>query len=858
MSKEIRKQASDYPLLDEIIYQCQIMMTGVVLKDEQRADENETVESLRQSDMYRNIVRGSYNFSMFKYDMLDLKKIPSLSRKECLLYARDNSIIPESIRPQLTEIGKNRFLSNYEELNNYYRMLSGLPNLGDPGIYLTEDDLSKITVNFQNDGYPIHKLTQDQLLILESFGIIDKYKNMYKDVRDKEGNNPYKYLWFLGEKSIDPNFARQAEKFSVLYIPSVETNEVYNKFIERLEINRVYFLQTVYSEAYKYRNKYYDRIMMILIIIQAFDDMIIRSPEYIIRRDVFDLRTIEYIFDMCGVEFFPEIPLKYQKRLVKNLNRLIKYKSCDKNLIDISKLFGFDNIMLFKYWLMKVPIINEDGEYRNDVIEDPVTGETIDDVDSNYELTFLRVPFENSSFDECVRDKRNWKKYDDIAGKDIYWQGFYSKEYVKHTIAEHIFNARITKYISVAAIYNVAEMTFQLAYFINMLLYSDVDTSALKLQVPELNTKTYFELVDLIICLHSLMYLYNEAQDNIVYDPVQSLSIKGFNFEANLELIASDLANKGLTLEDVGVDEFKIPNPIMTFDQLVDVYKSNKKVYKYLQEGMFNANNKREWDIYHDLYESLFITDCNFAYFNKYGTNGNPPKTYREVLANKCAPLYAIIVKCENIDKKNERQLEISKYINFITENIYTYIDKDEFKYIFQNIPTISLDYVKEYLFKVIMFFKSHKVDLIHTNNIYVFDDIYENKIPVIDDMIYNVTEKFPEFIKSDDFKIFLNHMKYSSACIPQDQMYMHIYWFKKFVSEDFIPIFDEVAKLIINICYSDKVNIEDEISKFTYTHKWNEYIRNKDGLKIRDKITFIDFYTIEDSAYLDINQKIL
>ena len=79
--------------------------------------------------------------------------------------------------------------------------------------------------------------------------------------------------------------------------------------------------------------------MMIMIIVQAFDDMIIRAPEYIIRRDVFDLRTIQYIFDSCGVEFFPDIPLKYQKRLVKNLNRLIKYKSCDKNLIDISKLF---------------------------------------------------------------------------------------------------------------------------------------------------------------------------------------------------------------------------------------------------------------------------------------------------------------------------------------------------------------------------------------------------------------------------------------------------------------------------------------------------------------------------------------
>ena len=144
MDKKIRKQATENPLLDEIIYQCQIMMSGIILKDEQRADENETVESLKQSDIYANIIRGTYNFTMFKYDLLMLKKIPTLSRRDCLNYARDNSLIPDSIKPQLTEIAKDEFLKNYEELNNYYRMLAGLPDLGDPGIYLTVHSISPV------------------------------------------------------------------------------------------------------------------------------------------------------------------------------------------------------------------------------------------------------------------------------------------------------------------------------------------------------------------------------------------------------------------------------------------------------------------------------------------------------------------------------------------------------------------------------------------------------------------------------------------------------------------------------------------------------------------------------------------
>ena len=74
MDKKIRKQATENPLLDEIIYQCQIMMSGIILKDEQRADENETVESLKQSDIYANIIRGTYNFTMFINHCLEANK----------------------------------------------------------------------------------------------------------------------------------------------------------------------------------------------------------------------------------------------------------------------------------------------------------------------------------------------------------------------------------------------------------------------------------------------------------------------------------------------------------------------------------------------------------------------------------------------------------------------------------------------------------------------------------------------------------------------------------------------------------------------------------------------------------------
>ena len=58
----------------------------------------------------------------------------------------------------------------------------------------------------------------------------------------------------------------------------------------------------------------------------------------------------EYIFESNGVKYFKDIPLRYQIALVKNLNKLIKFKSTDKCIVDIISLFGFRNINAFKYY----------------------------------------------------------------------------------------------------------------------------------------------------------------------------------------------------------------------------------------------------------------------------------------------------------------------------------------------------------------------------------------------------------------------------------------------------------------------------------------------------------------------------
>ena len=88
-------------------------------------------------------------------------------------------------------------------------------------------------------------------------------------------------------------------------------------------------------------------IMILLILAQTFNDMIVDTPEWYIRRDIFDIRSVQYFLESYGVKFFKEIPLKYQIRIVKNLNKLIKYKSSNKNFADILEIFAAKNTSIY-------------------------------------------------------------------------------------------------------------------------------------------------------------------------------------------------------------------------------------------------------------------------------------------------------------------------------------------------------------------------------------------------------------------------------------------------------------------------------------------------------------------------------
>ena len=116
-----------------------------------------------------------------------------------------------------------------------------------------------------------------------------------------------------------------------------------------------------------------------------------------------------------------------------------------------------------------------------------------------------------------------------------------------------------------------------------------------------------------------------------------------------------------------------------------------------------------------------------------------------------------------------------------------------DFKYIFSQFPTVSAESIKQYLFKVIGFFKSYKIQIHSINTIYKFDDQLENKIMIIDQIRLKYV-----FTKQDTIELI-------------EKLYSTITTTKK----DYVTIQEELYKEIfhqIELYMDNKPNIIDSI----------------------------------------------
>lgn len=822
---EFKKILTDNPFVDEIVHATKILTAHTVLKDQDEADKYETEETAKYGAIYEACRTGKERFELMKFNRMDLLKLGMVDRPtrvypngqilECL---EDKYKIPEHLRDQAVQICKGRVLRDFQEVNNYYRMLNGLPNWNEVGIRLEESDINDPDVIIDLSQY-VHEMSDSEINVLEELGVIDRLIEKYPEK---------KYLRHLGGKKIDILTARQAEKFDILYVPTIDFEELRQKFIDRVDQNKHYVLRCVYSEAMKIGSEeFYDKFMALFIVLEAAIDLLSETQVFIAKKEVFNIRSIQYIFSMYGIPYYDEIPIKYQINMMKSLNRLIKYKATGKNIIDICSLFGFPDIKIFKYYMLK------------DRKTDPITEEYIfnynaDGTENNemdFDLKFLRVPLEDSP-DEYIKDPDNYVDYQTITEGDRYWAENGSlSDVIRKKLFEQEFNIVRTKYLSIDTTCEMSKLAFDLPYFFNM-LYDDVKLEeSLKLSVPYISNSTKFKFTDIFIMIFALGYMYNGLKDSIMDTTGKILYIMGFNFKADLADLGAWVEEKGYTLEDLGASDFIIPNAsILTYDQLLEIFTKNRNVYKHVTKAMLDADDKHIYDIYKKLYDSLMIMDFTNHYFRLPGTD-TIASTYTEFLKYRDQTLYKILVTLNNIgmvedsegnkvlsSNLTERRREIDKYIQSIVIAMQEYIDSDEFRFIYSNIPGETAEFIQRYVIKVITFFKSYKIELLGMRTIYILDDQFENNMRAIDKIDHmDITYWREEIMRPEEVINILSRFAASDRCSPVDRIY--------------------ISRLITSLkMYEDKVSMRDDVS-LCASRTWNDRVKMQDELTYTRRI---------------------
>lgn len=777
---------SENPYVDIVVYNVKNLGIGTVLKLQDVANKKETLQSKKNADMLLMCMEGTLTYDLIPSlnpEVLRKSGITDeITMSKCLLNPLN---VPINLRDIVLKNFKTDYIENYVELNEYYRMLNGLPPVGYKDIYTDWTPTDGVVLD---TSIPVHMMSFDALTILDMNGVLE---DMYNE--DRENRAYLKYVL----NPIDPYTARKVGPFGVLHIPSTSASdieEIYNDYRERLTINRTFTLQTVYSEAYKYESDYYDNFIAIFIILNAMCDVIARTNEFITRKEVFDIRTVRYIFESHGVTYFPEIPMKYQVRMVKNLHMLIKFKSTPKCMIDICSLFGFENITIFKYYLFK------SRKYDRANNEYSFTG----DPEEDFEIKFVKIPIDEP-MEDYIRNTTYHYDYDEIVAQDPTWNGGLEHDYVKKQHLEASYNYTRTKYLSVDSMYELAKVTAQQCYFFNM-LYDNVKLETeINLSIPYISPAHKFNIVDIFVFLHCLTCQYYNRKDLMLDTQSKILTVNGFNFKADLATIAADLEQMGYTLEAKEMfEKFNIPtDSIPNLTQLMNLFINNMDVREVLVAGMRNADNLRVYNTYKYLYDSLMEIQLTMKYFQnedgEFYRDEEGDATYIEWLKRKDPILYYKLVEIDYTEDEESKTQMIANIIDNVVYILENYIDTEEFSGLFHNLPVVSVEAVKEYIRTVIDFYKSYKVHFLGVNTIYVFDDKNEGWVKIIDWIILN----------------------------------------RYFEKDEIVPIIEKIFEMKVDMTKKDKVDIIErvylDIRTWVY-HNFVEKARPKD----RDYITSI------------------
>lgn len=750
-----------YEYLKALYRDVQKMVDVIEVKRPDLAKANETFETYKAYELYEACLAGDTNILNFEIDRKTLAQY--ISADKVPQYINNLLGLPKDIQNIIVNDLSAKVIANYEEKNEYYRMLSGLPELEDKATdFIYVRNMGMVEHGIPED-VPVHKLTIEQIDILESYGVLDTLKAKY----------PKKYyLNYLGIHSIDALEARRAKDFEILRLGVPDNLKNRETFMGEYYGARRYVLATMYNDKMFYNSRYYHATVGIIMLMLAIRNMMVPTESMYLSFE----EIIDSILESYGVlQYFKRLPFSYKRKLAIAMDRLLMIKGTDQVLVDLCKLFAYDNLIANRYYLAKVPVRDENGKIKIVRKDDGTL-----DYDKMYDLKFIKSDISNKDIDF---NPENFIDYETVVSGDPLWQ-LTDEEEAKFKADG--YNIMMSKYISIEAAYELSNLTYETNYFINLLLNNRQNAASIR-TTNMYSTSGYTTLYGMLMFLLSAFAKRSGYDGNIVYDPEGVADVYGFDVDELKDVATSVVNNTGnpytvngkntkdlsvdtlfqtrgklmqfnynpditdmkrilelYEIEDIDVNSLvpKKPEGSLTTDQFVDVYVTNTNIYRMIIDEMKTTTNYKRYEALSQIKKILFTSEYTAKNFTK--SDGTLAETYRDMLDDIDPKLGQ---KLDSIEEDDEDELD--QLILYILQKLEVMFDSKELKYLFLNTPGVAGTLITKYLRTAIELFKASSVEFSTINIVFEYGD--EVPIRVIDRNVLWVKKVTNEDIFIDD-----------------------------------------------------------------------------------------------------------
>ena len=679
----------------------------IVWKNSSLAKKYEANSDSYLVEIFLTANRGILNFDViraFPRAVLKMIGIPETQIEQC---ASDKSQIPENLRSAAVQEYQNAlcrinpntgrlgyetadgWVTVYEERNDYYRTLNGLPGINDKDFIYNSDPRWPTDI-------PVHEMSLIDRLEMEDAGILD-------DLLKK--NPKAKYLKYCGSKMIDIYKARVANRFDILWRNTIDSSTLEEDFDAVYTsccnlVNSVY-----YTDAFRKTNSLYENFLAMSILFMTIQTMQYHYLSVDVIRDFYDTESIKYVYDSYSVPFYNEIPLEYHRKIVKNINKLIGYKGSSQVFFDLFDIFD-TNMNIYTYYLTKVHRFDENGNPTFIVEKDEDGNEILDKDDNpvlspnNYAIAFSKGEiYADPAL--SVADPVNYSDYDAITSTDPYW---IEDANTKKVLNEKVFNFNETKYIGVQPTFDLLKIAYENAYVFKMIMDNKSITDKLIIQWPDIGIEA--SLFEIFIYLAALFCKYH-GYDGLISDKLPyTAAVLGYDFKKSATIIKNNIENNQYLRNNLELKE-KIRKMNITNTISVDTTFSNMQdIEKMLIDGYTNAKSVDEFNAYRDLYNTLMTSKIIDEVYTT--TDGKLAESFSDLLRSQSPDLYSRLISIANEDIEGELTVLIDKIEELITSLKYS-----------PHSLGIESSSLIENLFRILRFFKSAKAEIIGYNIIY-------------------------------------------------------------------------------------------------------------------------------------------